>query len=360
MSHTIFQESKSNEMRVPDPQRELEALLKTAGVAPLTSAGWIKVTGPDRLRWLNGMVTNSVQDLATGNGCYNLLLNAQGRIQGDGYVFAESNHLLFETGRSQLAALTTLLDRFIIMDDVELEDVTFASAGLLLAGPDARAILRSLNLEAPAVHTQTLTRLDWRSKQVVLIGAYSPLVPRFEIWSEAALIAEVAAVLADMSVTECSPDALELLRIIEGTPLFGVDIRDRDLPQETGAVRALHFSKGCYLGQEIVERIHSRGSVHRTFQGFSLEGVAALPGAVLRFDDRSVGELTSIANFPTVSGAEHLQSISQFALGYIRREALAQSKPIRYAGGTAHPTSLPFYPAKILEALHASGPTPNI
>jgi len=363
MPQTISPESTSNTTRVLAPRfgskAELEALLTSVVTAPLPDTGWIKVTGPDRVRWLNGMVTNSVGDLASGQGCYNFLLNAQGRIQGDGYVFAQTDHLLFETGRSQLAPLVSLLDRFIIMDDVELEDITPSRAGLLLAGPHAPEILRRLHLEAAPSSTPAFTCLDWRSAPVVVLRAYSPLIPRFELWSEAATIAELAAEIAGMDVTQCTPATLETLRVLEGTPLFGVDIRDRDLPQETGAVRALHFSKGCYLGQEIVERIHSRGSVHRTFAGFYLAGEDASGGLALSVDDKAVGELTSVVNIPFSTGdaqpqtglqtgsQTRLQAGTRIGLGYIRREALAGNKPIHYRGGIAHPTSLPFDLARI-------------
>ncbi len=371
MSQTISPESTSNTARVNDPQCgskvELQALLTSVGTAPLTNTGWIKVTGPDRVRWLNGMVTNSVQGLATGQGSYNFLLNAQGRIQGDGYVFAEPDHLLFETGRSQLVHLLALLDRFIIMDDVELEDMTSANYGLLLAGPHAPDILHRLHLQAAPSSIPAFTRLDWRSTPVVVLSAYSPLVPRFELWSKAETIAELAAEIAAMDITQCTPAALETLRVVEGTPLFGVDIRDRDLPQETGAVRALHFSKGCYLGQEIVERIHSRGSVHRTFGGFYLEGEAATGGLALSVDEKAVGELTSVVNDPfstreaqpQTESQTRLQAGTQIGLGYIRREALAGNKPIHYHGGIAYPTSLPFDFAKIHKEHQSPSSTPD-
>jgi folate-binding protein YgfZ len=137
-----------------------------------------------------------------------------------------------------------------------------------------------------------------------------------------------------------TPGALEQLRILSGTPLYGTDIRDKDLPQETNQTRALHFSKGCYLGQEIVERIRSRGSVHRTFSGFILTGDLPEPGAPLHDPakpERPIGELTSVARIQLPSG-----DTKQFALGYIRRESLDTHAAITYPGGTATPSTLPF------------------
>jgi folate-binding Fe-S cluster repair protein YgfZ len=108
---------------------QLAALLQATGVSRLDHMGWIRVTGEDRVRWLNGMVTNSIQQLKDGEGNYNFLLTVQGRIQGDATIFAEPGALLMETAASQVPGLMTLLDRFIIMDDVELADATGAQSG---------------------------------------------------------------------------------------------------------------------------------------------------------------------------------------------------------------------------------------
>ncbi len=128
------------------------------------------------------------------------------------------------------------------------------------------------------------------------------------------------------------------LRILEGTPLYGTDIRDKDLPQETDQTRALHFAKGCYLGQEIVERIRSRGTVHRTFSGFILTGELPAPGTrILDADDKPVGELTSVARIQLPAGTD------QLALGYIRREALDRNATIDLPRRHRHtPSALPF------------------
>ncbi len=348
MSQTIPSETPSNTTPPLAPQPHVESLLTSAGLASLAGTAWIAITGPDRVRWLNGMVTNSIGDLAPGAGCYNFLLNAQGRIQGDAHIFAEPDRLLLETSASQIPTLSTLLDRFIIMDDVELSPAASDRKGLLLAGPHAPEILRDLDLLQPDIlpppgAAPTFTHLLWQSHPLTVLHAYSPLVPRFEIWAHEPALSTIAAELLSRGAVHSSPAAVDLLRILEGTPLFGVDIRDRDLPQETGAARALHFSKGCYLGQEIVERIRSRGQVHRIFGGFHLHGAPAIPGAALFSDDtpdKPIGELTSVAAIHLHAGPV------QLALGYIRREALALAKPLRYSGGTAEPVSLPFHPAK--------------
>jgi aminomethyltransferase len=333
-----------------DTASDLDALLHHCAAASLSQIGWIRVTGSDRVRWLNGMVTNSIPTLVPGEGCYNFVLNAQGRIEGELTAWMLEDSILLETSRDQLPALIAHLDRFIIMDDVELANISDQRHGLLVAGPDALRTVSELGgaaCPAPAPATQLATDIDlkqtaYRGTPVDLIRAHSPIVPRLEIWSDAATIAQISTELAP--ILQASPASLEYLRILEGTPRYGTDIRNdgksHDLPQETGQTRALHFSKGCYLGQEIVERIHSRGSVHRTLSGFKLKGTLPEPGAALTAEGRPVGEFTSVGAIPLSTGT------IQLALGYVRREALlahaqARGFPLEYPGGIAIPVALP-------------------
>jgi aminomethyltransferase len=348
---------------------QLEALLHRAGIVPLDDIGWIRVAGPDRVRWLNGMVTNSIADLAPGQGCYNFVLNAQGRIQGDLTAWMQQDSILLET--TDAGKLATHFDHFIIMDDVELEVLrnrksereSAAAAGypflekgpgrvgVLLAGPRAISILQSLDFPVGQLSTLRLQSATWNSAPLDILHAHSPLVPRIELWSDPATVAALALVLTTAGAAPVSFEALEALRILEGAPRYGIDIRNtekaHDLPQETGQTRALHFSKGCYLGQEIVERIRSRGNVHRTFSGFSLTGTLPAPGAVLTADSKPVGELTSVAAIPLPESPTQPAHTVQLALGYVRREALpvtaqARGATLEYPGGVATPIALPY------------------
>jgi aminomethyltransferase len=128
--------------------------------------------------------------------------------------------------------------------------------------------------------------------------------------------------------------ALEWWRIVHGIPQYGQDIRDRDLPQETEQMQALHFTKGCYIGQEIVERIRSRGQVHRKFTGFEFEDRPVLGKA--EAEGRVLAEVTSIATVPTSSGERNI------GLGYVRREALASGSQVDLGGHKARVVDLPF------------------
>src|SRR5271170_5528535 len=124
----------------------LAALLKATGISALNNTGWLRVTGEDRVRWLNGMVTNSIQQLKPSEGNYNFLLNAQGRIQGDATIFAQPDALLIETAASQIPTLLAHLEHFIIMDDVELSDISTTESGMLVAGPQAASTLAKIGL----------------------------------------------------------------------------------------------------------------------------------------------------------------------------------------------------------------------
>ena len=320
---------------------ELDAILHGAAIAPLDDIGWIRVTGSDRVRWLNGMVTNNIAALKPGQGCYNFVLNAQGRIQGDLTAFLLEDSILLETTRDQLPALLAHLDHFVIMDDVELADITDQRQGLLVAGPKAAQVVAAIDISSEDdLEPLELVHVSWHSARIDRINAHRPLVAMFEVWGDVATLSIVREQLMIAGATTASPTAIEVLRILSGTPRYGVDIRNtekaHDLPQETGQTRALHFSKGCYLGQEIVERIRSRGNVHRTFHGFQLTGELPAAGAALMAGGKPVGELTSVASIPLPG------STVQLALGYIRREALDRNLTVEYPGGIATPITLPY------------------
>lgn len=316
-------------------ESELAALLHYAAVYDLGYLTRIRITGEDRVRWLNGMVTNTVQALPQGYGNYTLILNAQGRIQGDGYVFRAADHLLFETDHAQAPRLLAHLDHFIIMDDVELLELDAETTTLGLAGPQAPGILEFLSVPIP--ETMGFVTAELQGIPITIVNTYSVLVPRFELWLNAKDVAEAWRILTDAGAAPAGFAALESLRILEGTPLYGLDMSDRYLPQETNLKRALNFNKGCYLGQEIVERIRSRATVHRTLHQFELNGPLPVPGAELRAegDDKAIGELTSAAHY-ALPGLPRT-----FAIGMVRIEALERKAIITYTGGQAVPLDAP-------------------
>jgi folate-binding protein YgfZ len=297
---------------------QLDAILHAAAFAPITDKAFLRITGPDATRWLNGMVTNNIKDLQPGQGNYNFLLNAQGRIQADCTIYREPGEgaptFLLETGNSQLETVRETLDRFIIMDDVELQPVE-RNLGLLLLGPKSPDVLKHFGY--PASEQLRLAYVDTQHGTATLLAPAATFVPQYELYTRG------GHDVADL--TALTPEALEAYRIYSGTPKYGQDIRDKDLPQETAQTHALNFNKGCYLGQEIVERIHSRGNVHRTFTRFTLTGELPTLPAPLEANAKPAGELTSATQIGDTI----------YALGYLRREALNQ--PLTYPGGTATP-----------------------
>jgi len=322
------------------PGRETAALVSRAAVHDL---GWLRrvaVRGEDRFRWLSGMVTNTVNDLGANSGAWNLVLNAQGRIQGDLYVWREGEKLELEIAADQYDRLLAHLERFIIMDDVELAPLSEDSA-LGLAGPLAAGVLTRLGLPAPA-EPLTSARAAWNGPDgngstVRVVHGYGALAPHYEIWGSAAEIPALWQALMEAGAIPVGAATLEAFRIAEGIPAYGIDIAERDLPQEVVPQAqsappqvALSFNKGCYLGQEIVERIRSRGSVHRHLRHLELSGPVPAAGAELRLDDGAVaGEITSAAELPLRKG------LRVFALGMIRGEAEIHNQPLSYTAGTA-------------------------
>src|SRR5271166_5194150 len=262
-------------------QPELAALTASAGIYDLGYSAFLKITGSDRLRWLNGMVTNTVQSLEDDHWNYSFLLNAQGRILGDAAIYRFSDHILLQTDRAQIARLAAHLDHFIIMDDVELHELDASTTSIGIAGPRSSDILSSLGLTPPAEDAFIAAKLG--DVEVTVVHAHSPIAPRYELWLPVASLPEIWTALLAAGAAPCGVSAVEALRILSATPLYGVDIHERYLAQETAQARALNFSKGCYLGQEIVERIRSRATIHRTLQQFSLTGTppAVEPGQSL-------------------------------------------------------------------------------
>jgi folate-binding protein YgfZ len=312
------------------PSQELAALVEGAGAFDLGYRGQIAVGSADRVRWLNGMLTNNIQGLAEGAGNYSFVLNAQGRILGDCDAYSLVDQLLVMTNRSQIPALTAHFDHFIIMDDVVLEDVSSTRTALGLAGPLALKLLAALGITLPAASApSTLWLLQTRicGVPVQLTGGYPTASPRFELWCASENVRMLWDVLLAAGAIPCGIRAAEALRVLDATPRYSVDITERYLPQETSQMRALHFAKGCYLGQEIVERIRSRGAVHRRLAQFTLSTEpAALPLELTAAADNAVaGRITSTA----------LYNGTRYGLGVVRSEAVERRSTLDYPGGTA-------------------------
>src|SRR5208337_2187280 len=358
------------------PEVETEAL---AFGAALHDLGWMRrvdVRGADRFRWLSGMLTNTVNDLFPNTGAWNLVLNAQGHIQGDltvwrageeqspqrrtpvnaakdgngarnhgedpllGTPFAGESGLQLEIAVDQMDKLLAHLNKFIVMDDVELiplgeEQVGEAGSetAIGLSGPLAPEVLERVGLPVIA-SAMAGTRVEWNGWDVGILRGYGLLSPHYEFWLPSAGLAKLWSCLRTGGATPVGAASLEAFRIAEGIPAYGIDMVERDLPQETAQMRALHFSKGCYLGQEIVERIRTRGNVHRHLRPLELTGPVPASGTELtREDGTAAGTITSAAELPLKNGAR------AFALGMIRAEEEAKSQSFRYSAGATEGTA---------------------
>ncbi len=300
--------------------------------------GWrsrLIISGDDRKRWMNGMVTNNIRDLALNFGSYNFLLNPQGRIQADLYVYNRGEYFLVETDGSQSAKLLESFRKYIIMDRVEVSDASDKLTGIGIGGEKSAGVLRALGLNTDL---QPLQVVDAFIENVGVSLVRAETGASYELWMSSSNAAAVWGALIRAGAQPVGADAVELARIAAGVPRYGQDIRDRDLPQETEQSHALNFRKGCYVGQEIVERINSRGQVHRKFTGFHFAGAAPAPGAKIESGGKEVGEVTSVAVVPA-AGQNRV-----IGLGYIRREVGVPGAEVTVDGARATVANLPFGP----------------
>jgi folate-binding protein YgfZ len=259
------------------------ALTHGAAILDLSARGRIRVTGEDRARLLHAMTTNHVNQLKPGEGLYAFFLNALGRIQADVYVLCFEDYLLLDTEPETRQLLYDHLDRYIIADDATLEDVTSETFCLALEGPGANAIIPA---GAPWSHTA------WNGNAAATISSTG--APGVRIYGRASDHAAAVQSLEAAGAVSAAPEDADNVRIQHFKPRFGRDITEATLPQESQQMFALHFQKGCYLGQEIVERIRSRGHVNKQLMGFRLEGHTAPPPDTKLFaGGKETGEVTS-------------------------------------------------------------------
>ena len=345
-------------------EHNLESAALTRGAA-VHDLGWMRrvaVRGLDRFRWLSGMVSNTVNDLFPNTGAWNFVLTAQGRIQGDltvwrrgeetspvrrkpetvrpvsadassGTPFAGESGLELEIAADQFDKLLTHLNRYIIMDDVELVPLGEeqgsegdAQTAVGLTGPLADEVLERVGLP---VFAQPMTgkSVEWNGWDLRILRNHGLLAPHYEFFLPPAGLGKLWSCLRAAGADPVGCAAIEAFRIAEGIPLYGVDISERDLPQETSQLRALHFNKGCYLGQEIVERIRARGNVHRHLRPLELTGAVPPAGTELTLEGAAAGQITSAAEMKLASGTRI------FALGMVRAEAEARNQEFQYAAG---------------------------
>lgn len=325
--------------RFGDPQAEFAALRANCGVYDLGFRVKISLTGGDRMRWLNGMITNNIRDLQSGHGVYAFLLNPQGHILGDLYAYNRGDSITVDTDGAQLETILATFDHYIIMDDVEVKDLSSELTALGVSGPKSREILRAAKMDIP-----DLQPLQFHDVQCdcncgcldcTVVRGDDPLFHSYEVWLSPAHVKPLWDSLVKAGAAPVGSEALEMQRICSGIPRFGVDIRERDLPQETEQARALNFNKGCYIGQEIVERIRSRGAVHRKFSGFVADETVA-SGSKVIVGEKEVGEITTVGRVQIADQKRVL------ALGYVRREFGRPGREVIVGATRARVANIPF------------------
>ena len=273
-----------------DPAAEHRALVAGCGLVDLGSLEGVRVSGADRRRFLNGYLTSEVAALEPGQGCYGFLTDAKGRVLADAIVAAteEDYRLLLPPNRRE--AVLAHLRRFVLADRVELEPATGEDL-LGLVGPRAAAALRAAELPAPQADWSCAV-FEEQAIRVQRLGHRGS--PAYAVVVEASQATEWAERLIEAGAVPAGWTALEALRVEAGRPRFGADFGDGNLPQETGLEDAVSYTKGCYLGQEVVARLHYRGRPQRGLAGLAIDtGRPPEPGAALRLKEQEVGTLGS-------------------------------------------------------------------
>jgi folate-binding protein YgfZ len=242
------------------------ALKEHAAWMDLSERGKLRMTGDDRKRLLHAMSTNQVQKLEPGEGCYAFFLNAQGRILADANIFVLEDSVLLDTEPETRQKLREHLDRYIIADDVTVEDVTPAMATIALEGPEAEDFLKQ---HAAPVPQKAFTTERWGARLIARASVTG--TPGFLIFLPQHEKEDLLAQFSLSGLGEATAAEARTVRIENGHPRYGEEITERYLVQETGQLQAVNFEKGCYLGQEIVERVRSRAQIHRILRRVEID-----------------------------------------------------------------------------------------
>lgn len=306
-----------------DSESEYSALRHGFGVIDLFNRGLIRVQGRDSQRFLNAMLSNNTADLEPGQGCYAAFLNPKGHMVTDLAVYAEEESYLLEVEPHIVRTFLEAIDFFVISEDVTFADETGKWAVLGVQGRQASdalvAVTGQVSLRNLGPYGSQLCRIAdcdvWvANRSYTLEPGYLLLI---EPAAAEAVWNAIRALERGDGFQGCAVglQALDTLRIESGKPLFGVDMTEATIPVEANLVDAISYTKGCYVGQEVIARIDARGHVNRQLVGL-LFGEAELPevGTKLFSTDREVGWITSTAQSPAMQQA--------IALAYVRREFL--------------------------------------
>lgn len=359
-----FDESDGWEIpeRFGEPLEEYRAVRSRVGIFDRSFRGKLLLTGSDRVRFLQGMVTNDVKGLKEGEGCYAAMLTPQGKVLTDLSVYVLPDAFLIDVGAARKEVFKETLEKYIIADDVRVKDVTESYGLLSVQGPEAPKLLAELfggpmeGLEEFQYVERTirdlpvrLIRRTWYTQE----EGYELLTP----WDATAQVWEAlwekgrASGLQPVGIT-----AFEILRVEAGHLRVGVDMDETTLSLEAGLHRAISLTKGCYIGQEYVARITYRGHVNRRLVGMKILGeiVPRCREKVL-VGEKEVGWVTSAVFSPHFG--------CPIALGYVRREHAEPGSQLQIAAeGALIPAEvvpLPFYRRVFETKTQDSPPSPQ-
>ena len=326
------------------------SLTETVGLVTRLNRGRIALSGDDRATYLQGLLTNDIVSLPEGHGCYAVYLTPQGRIVADAEVFNVGDRLLLDVHGSVKQLLVDRFEELIFTEDVSIEDWTDTWAGYVLAGPKADSYLAKVLPET----ADQICRLPINGCQQLSIGGASLIVSHsdpfgingFYVWVEREAAEELRRMLLEAGCSEVDEDIADVVRIEQGRPVFPNDLNAEVIPLEAGIEnRAISFTKGCYVGQEVVVRILHRGQgrLSRKLIGLQMKSLcdpSSKPsaGARLWSGTETVGQITSVG-FSGVTG-------SMIGLGYVKRKWLKPGTLLHLDAGServpAEVTALPF------------------
>jgi folate-binding protein YgfZ len=316
-----------------DVMAEYRAVRDAVGLLDLSHRGLLQCTGPDRLSFLQGMLSNDLRGLQTFDGQYAALLTQQGKVVADLRVLCAMNSFYLDFLEFLKEKILGHLNRYLIADEVEIADRSEEYGMLSLQGPQSEALLRA------AAASVELPRKPVGHAMVTLEGAevcvvsdshtrergFDLIVPKGAIESIARRLQEVGHPWTARWVGD---NAQEILRVEAGIPRYGVDFSEENLLLETGLDHAVSFSKGCYLGQEVVERIRSRGHVNKKLSGLVIDNAApAHRGDIISAGEKAVGSVTSSVLSPRLG--------KPIALGYVSKEFWTPGTQVAIRTGSA-------------------------
>jgi folate-binding protein YgfZ len=295
-----------------------------AGVIDLSSRGLVEVSGAEATQFLNGLITNDVKSLEDGAWMLAAFPNAQGRLIAFARVLRRGDSYLFDTEAATHASVFKTLERFTLAGDFRVTDRTDEMTLLTVQGARAAASVgATLGEDAAHVERGRIHAALWNDQPAHVIRATHTSEDGFDVFLNAGQAPSFWEAITTSGAKPVGLDALEILRIEAGLPRYGVDMDESNVVTETGLTDAVSYTKGCYIGQEIIARIHWRGHVAKQLAGLSFDDRAeVMRGASIKSTgDKEIGRITSTTVSPRLNRT--------IALAYVKYDYLAPGTEVR-------------------------------